>query len=98
MSKSTSNISLSFIAKVAIICNIFYLLSLMVMMVQCFKIPEIASNFIAVLGLEMAPGVNIAFVLAWIWVKLAKKDNYVENWKTILIILMLSIQVGTLFT
>jgi hypothetical protein len=98
MSKSTSNISLSFIAKVAIICNVFYLLSLMVMMVEWFKIPEIASNFIAVLGLEMAPGVNIAFVLAWIWVKLAKKDNYVENWKTILIILLLSIQVGTLFT
>jgi len=97
MSKSASNISLSFIAKVAIICNGFYLLSLMVMTVSWCKIPELISNFIAVLGLEMAPGVNIAFVLAWIWVKLAKKENYVENWKTILIVLMLSIQVGSLF-
>ena len=97
MSKSVSNISLSFIAKVAIICNVFYLVSLLVMTVRWFKIPELISNFIAVLGLEMAPGVNIAFVLAWIWVKLAKKDNYVQNWKTILIVLMLSIQVGSLF-
>ena len=68
------------------------------MTVQWFKLPAAISNFIAVLGLEMAPGVNIAFVLAWIWVKLAKKHNYVENWKTIVIVLMLSIQIGSLFT
>jgi hypothetical protein len=45
----------------------------------------------------MAPGVNIAFILAWIWVKFTKRENYVENWKTILIFLMFSIQLGSIF-
>ena len=97
MPKSTATISLSFIAKVAIICNVFYLFSLMIMTVQWLKIPNAVANFCAVLGLEMAPGVNIAFILAWIWVKFTKRENYVENWKTILIFLTFSIQLGSIF-
>jgi len=97
MKVSSSIINLSFIAKVAIICNAFYLFSLLVMTVQWIKLPEGVVNFFAVLGLEMSPGVNIAFFLAWSWVKLTKSNNFDKNWKTIFIILMLSIQVGSLF-
>jgi len=97
MKVSSSIINLSFIAKVAIICNAFYLFSLLVMNVQWIKLPYGVVNFFAVLGLEMAPGVNIAFFLAWAWVKLTKSNNFVESWKTILIILMLSIEIGSLF-
>lgn len=97
MSKNTATISLSFIAKVAIICNAFYLFTWLVMTVQSLKIPNVIANFCAVLGLEMAPGVNIAFILAWLWVKFTKRENYVENWKTILIFLLFSIQLGSIF-
>ncbi|MCX6212092.1 MAG: hypothetical protein NT104_05945 [Bacteroidetes bacterium] len=97
MKVPASIINLSFIAKVAIICNAFYLFSLLVMNVHWVKLPEGVINFFAVLGLEMAPGVNIAFFLAWAWVKLTKSNNFVENWKTILIILMLCIQIGAIF-
>jgi hypothetical protein len=97
MKVSSSIINLSFIAKVAIICNAFYLFSLLVMNVQWIKLPDGVVNFFAVLGLEMAPGVNIAFFLAWALVKLSKSNNYVQNWKTILIILMLIIQIASLF-
>jgi len=97
MKVPASIINLSFIAKVAIICNAFYLFSLLVMNVHWVKLPYEVINFFAVLGLEMAPGVNIAFLLAWALVKVSKSNNFVENWKTILIILMLTIQVGALF-
>jgi len=67
------------------------------MTLQWLKIPDGIANFSAVLGLEMAPGVNIAFILGWLWVKFTKRENFVENWKTILIILMFSIQLGSIF-
>ena len=80
-------------ARLAIICNIFFILSLMVMLFKWFKLPDFLSNFIAVLGLEMSPVANICFVLWFLGIKITKKQVELLKWQTIAIVLMLLFQV-----
>ena len=62
-------------ARLAIICNIAFVLTLMKMLLNWFKIPDFLANFIAVLGLEMSPVVNISFAIWWLALKLRKKSK-----------------------
>ena len=55
----------AFMARLAIICNIAFVLTIMKMLMK-LPMPNFLANFIAVLGLEMSPIVNICFAIWWI--------------------------------
>jgi hypothetical protein len=60
------------------------------------KIPADIANFMAVLGLEMAPFVNLVFAI-WIIINLLSKKQFeIPNWQTIINLLMLLLQITLL--
>lgn len=81
-------------ARLAIICNVFFVLSLMVMLVKWFKLPDFLANFIAVLGLEMAPVANICLAIWLLGLKLTKQSIDIPKWQTIFIVFMLMVQIA----
>ena len=93
MNNSTS---FAFTAKLAIICNAFYLFTTAFLFLSWLKIPADIANFMAVLGLEMAPFVNLVFVIWSIINLLRKKQMDLPNWQTIINILMLLLQITLL--
>ena len=85
--------SFAFTAKLAIICNAFYLFTTAFLFLSWLKIPADIANFMAVLGLEMAPFVNLLFVI-WLIINLIRKKSIdLPNWQTIINILMLLLQI-----
>lgn len=83
----------AFLARLAIICNIAFSLTLMKMLLKWFKMPDFLANFIAVLGLEMSPVVNICFAI-WLMVsKLRKTSVDIPIWQTIMVLSMLLTQI-----
>ena len=84
-------------ARLAIICNVFFILSLMIMLLKWFKLPDFLANFIAVLGLEMAPVANICFVIWLIGIKITKSLVAIPKWQTIFILFMLLGQIAAAF-
>jgi hypothetical protein len=88
---------LAFLARLAIICNVFFILSLMIMLLKWFKLPAFLANFIAVLGLEMSPVANISFGIWFLGMKLTKQPIHIVKWQTILIVLMLLLQIIAAF-
>ncbi len=88
-----SSTSFAFTAKLAIICNAFYLFTTAFLFLSWLKIPADIANFMAVLGLEMAPFVNLLFVI-WLIINLIRKKSIdLPNWQTIINILMLLLQI-----
>ena len=88
--------SFAFTAKLAIICNAFYLFTTAFLFLSWLKIPADIANFMAVLGLEMAPFVNLLFVI-WLIINLIRKKSIdLPNWQTIINILMLLLQITLL--
>ena len=85
--------SFAFTAKLAIICNAFYLFTTAFLFLSWLKIPADVANFMAVLGLEMAPFVNLIFVIWFIINLIRKKSIDLPNWQTIINILMLLLQI-----
>lgn len=90
MRNSTSFV---FTAKLAIICNAFYLFTTAFLFFSWLKIPADVANFMAVLGLEMAPFVNLLFVIWFIVNLIRKKSIDLPYWQTIINILMLLLQI-----
>jgi hypothetical protein len=88
--------SFAFISKLAIICNAFYLLTTAFLFLSWLKIPADIANFMAVLGLEMAPFVNLVFVIWFIILLLSKKQLDLPKWQTIINFLMLFLQITLL--
>jgi hypothetical protein len=85
--------SFAFTAKLAIICNAFYLFTTAFLFFSWLKIPADIANFMAVLGLEMAPFVNLLFVI-WLIINLIRKKSIeLPNWQTIINLLMLLLQI-----
>jgi hypothetical protein len=84
--------SFTFISKLAIICNAFYLFTTAFLFLSWLKIPKDIANFMAVLGLEMAPFVNLVFVIWYIINHLRKKHIDLPKWQTIINFLMLLLQ------
>jgi hypothetical protein len=83
----------AFTAKLAIICNAFYLFTTAFLFLSWLKIPADIANFMAVLGLEMAPFVNLLFVI-WLIINLIRKKSIdIPHWQTIINILMLLLQI-----
>jgi hypothetical protein len=88
--------SFAFISKLAIICNAFYLFTTAFLFLSWLKIPADIANFMAVLGLEMAPFVNLVFVIWFIINLLRKKQIDLPKWQTIINFLMLLLQITLL--
>lgn len=88
--------SFAFISKLAIICNAFYLFTTAFLFLSWLKIPADIANFMAVLGLEMAPFVNLVFVIWFIINLLRKKQMDLPKWQTIINFLMLLLQITLL--
>jgi len=88
--------SFAFISKLAIICNAFYLFTTAILFLSWLKIPKEVANFMAVLGLEMAPFVNLVFVIWFIINLLRKKQIDLPKWQTIINFLMLLLQITLL--
>ena len=93
MNNSTS---FAFTAKLAIICNAFYLFTTAFLFLSWLKLPADVANFMAVLGLEMAPFVNLVFVIWFIINLLRKKQMDLPKWQTIINFLMLLLQITLL--
>ena len=89
---SRFNPILAFLSKLAIICNTCFVFSLMVMFVPKINFPVAISNFVADLGLELAPVVSVLFgiLLLFMWGK--KQVIELSNWQTITNLLMLLFQ------
>ena len=88
--------SFVFVSKLAIICNAFYLFTSAFLFLSWLKIPADIANFMAVLGLEMAPFVNLVFVIWFIINLLIKKQIDLPKWQTIINFLMLLLQITLL--
>ena len=88
--------SFAFISKLAIICNAFYLFTTAFLFLSWLKIPADIANFMAVLGLEMAPFVNLIFVIWFVINLIRKKSIDLPHWQTIINLLMLLLQITLL--
>ena len=91
-----SSTSFAFTAKLAIICNAFYLFTTAFLFLSWLKIPADIANFMAVLGLEMAPFVNLIFVIWFVINLIRKKSIDLPHWQTIINLLMLLLQITLL--
>lgn len=89
---SRLNPILAFLSKLAIICNACFVFSLIVMLVPKIAFPAALSNFVAVLGLEMAPVVSILFGLVYMFFLVKKYAIQLPKWQTIVNLLMLFFQ------
>jgi hypothetical protein len=83
---------LSFTVKLAIICNVAYMMVGMFMFFKWFTLPDFIANFMALLGLLMSPIVNVCCLLAFIVNKLTKRGIILPKWQIISIILTSIIQ------
>ena len=88
---------LAFFSKVAVIVNLGYILSTIFLFITWLKIPRDIAQFIAVMGLELAPIVNLVFALILFIQALQKKVINLPNWQTIFNLSMLIVQIGLLF-
>jgi hypothetical protein len=88
--------SFAFISKLAVLCNAFYLFTTAFLFLSWLKIPADVANFMADLGLEMAPFVNLVFVIWFIINLLRKKQIDLPKWQTIINFLMLLLQITLL--
>lgn len=89
---SRFNPIIAFLSKLAIICNLCFVFSLMVMFVPKINYPVAFSNFVAVLGLEMAPVVSVLFGIALLFMRGKKQVIELPHWQTITNLLMLLLQ------
>jgi hypothetical protein len=88
---------LAFFSKVAVIVNLGYLVSTLFLFITWLKVPREIAQFIAVMGLELAPLINLVFALILLILVLQKKVIILPTWQTIFNLSMLLIQIGLLF-
>jgi len=88
---------LAFLSKLAIICNGCFIFSLTAMLIRGLSFSVPIMNFVAVLGLEMAPVVSLLLVGALLIAKLKKITTTLPQWQTIVNLLMLLFQLIFIF-
>ena len=88
---------LAFFSKVAVISNLVYLVSTLFLFITWMKIPRDIAQFIAVMGLELAPLINLVFALILLIRVLQKKVINFPAWQTIFNLSMLLVQIALLF-
>ena len=87
-----NNSFLALIGRLAIICNVFTVVSVMFMLFKWFKLPAVVASYSIGLGFVMGPIVNISFLLWLAGMKLTKQIALTPKWQTIVIVLMLLLQ------
>ena len=97
MNKIVNNSILAFISRLAIICNFFTLISLIIMFAKWVHFPALLASYIIGLGIVMGPIVNISFLIYGFVFKLVKQEINIPNWQTIVIVLMLLVQMLSAF-
>jgi hypothetical protein len=88
---------LAFLSRLAILCNICYLVTMAIMYIPGWPMPNFLANFFAVLGLEMAPFINIIVVSLLVFAKFKKNQITVPRWQTIINVGLLLVQLVFLF-
>jgi hypothetical protein len=88
---------LAFFSKVAVITNIGYIVSTLFLFITWMKIPRDIAQFIAVMGLELAPLINLVFAFILLIQVLQKKAINLPTWQTIFNLSMLLVQIVLLF-
>jgi hypothetical protein len=88
---------LAFFSKVAVISNLVYLVSTLFLFITWMKIPRDIAQFIAVMGLELAPFTNLVFACMLLVQVLQKNVINLRSWQTIFNLSMLMIQLSLLF-
>jgi len=88
---------LAFFSKVAVITNLIYLLSTLFLLITWMKNPRDIAQFISVMGLELAPFINILFVFILFIQVIQKNVINLPTWQTIFNLSMLMVQIGLLF-
>jgi hypothetical protein len=93
----TQTSSFALLARVAVICNFIYALVTAFLFFSWLKIPHEIANFLAVLGLEMAPFLNLLFAIWLLVLVWTKKGVKIPKWQTIINLFMLLIQIALIF-
>ena len=88
---------LAFLARLTVLYNAFYLLTTVFLFVTMREISDNSTKYITVLGLEIAPFVNLLFVSWFLFNLVAKKSNTIPKWQTIFNFSMLLVQAVLLF-
>lgn len=87
-----NNSFLAFIGRLAIICNVFTVISVLFMLFKWFKLPTVLASYSIGLGFVMGPIANIVFLLWLAGLKLTKQIAITPQWQTIVIVFMLLVQ------
>ena len=88
---------LAFMARLTVLYNAFYILTTAFLYFRRHEISNNLTNYVTVLGLEIAPFVNMLFVIWFLFNFIAKKSNPVPKWQTIFNFSMLLVQAALLF-
>lgn len=86
-----------FLSRLAVLCNICFLIDMAIMYIPGWSMPNYIANFLGVLGLEMAPFVNLIVGIMILIVIYKKIDLHLLKWPTFFNMFMLLIQLITLF-
>ena len=92
-----NTVRFAFMARLTVLYNAFYLATALFLYLTRHEISNSLTNFITVLGLEIAPFVNMLFVIWFLFNFIAKKSNPVPKWQTIFNFSMLLVQAVLLF-
>lgn len=88
---------LAFMARLTVLYNAFYLVTTAFLFFTRHEIADNSTKYITVLGLEIAPFVNLLFVSWFLFNLVAKKSNTIPKWQTIFNFSMLLVQAVLLF-
>ena len=86
-----------FLSRLAVLCNICFMIDMAIMYIPGWTMPNCLANFFGVLGLEMAPFINLILGVLMIIVFIKKIEINLRKWQTFFNMGMLLIQLITLF-
>ena len=86
-----------FLSRLAVLCNICFLIDMAIMYIPGWHMPNFLANFFGVLGLEMAPFINIVLAILLLVVLFKKIEVDLLKWQTFFNMVMLLMQLITIF-
>jgi hypothetical protein len=86
-----------FLSRLAVLCNICFLIDMAIMYIPGWHMPNFLANFFGVLGLEMAPFINIVLAILLLIVLFRKIEVDLLKWQTFFNMGMLLMQLITIF-
>jgi hypothetical protein len=86
-----------FLSRLAVLCNICFLIDMAIMYIPGWHMPNFLANFFGVLGLEMAPFINMVLGILLLVVLFKKIEVDLLKWQTFFNMGMLFMQLITIF-